>query len=59
MLGHASAARTLDVYAGLFTDDLDSVAERLDAAAAQSRADCLRTADVALGGPNEEGLARR
>jgi integrase len=38
MLGHASAAMTLDVYAGLFTDDLDSVAERLDAAAAQSRA---------------------
>jgi len=37
---------TLDVYAGLFTDDLDSVAERLDAAAAQSRADSLRTADV-------------
>jgi site-specific recombinase XerD len=46
MLGHASAAMTLDVYAGLFTDDLDSVAERLDAAAAQSRADSLRTADV-------------
>ena len=46
MLGHASAAMTLDVYAGLFADDLDSVAERLDAAAAQSRADSLRTADV-------------
>jgi integrase len=30
MLGHASAAMTLDVYAGLFEDDLDSVAERLD-----------------------------
>jgi len=46
MLGHASAAMTLDVYAGLFADDLDSVAERLDAAAAQSRADSLRTADI-------------
>ena len=46
MLGHASAAMTLDVYAGLFADDLDSVAERLDAAATQSRADSLRTADV-------------
>jgi len=33
MLGHASAAMTLDVYAGLFDDDLDAVAERLDAAA--------------------------
>jgi hypothetical protein len=30
MLGHASAAMTLDVYAGLFEDDLDSVADRLD-----------------------------
>jgi integrase len=30
MLGHASAAMTLDVYADLFDTDLDSVAERLD-----------------------------
>jgi integrase len=35
MLGHASAAMTLDVYADLFDDDLDAVAERLDAACAQ------------------------
>ena len=28
MLGHASAAMTLDVYAGLFGDDLDAVADR-------------------------------
>jgi integrase len=34
-LGHASAAMTLDVYSGLFDDDLDGVAERLDAATAQ------------------------
>ena len=27
MLGHASAAMTLDVYAGLFGDDLDAVAD--------------------------------
>jgi integrase len=33
LLGHASAAVTLDIYAGLFADDLDRVAERLDAAA--------------------------
>ena len=32
MLGHASAAMTLDVYAGLFGDDLDAVADRLDEA---------------------------
>ena len=47
MLGHASAAMTLDVYAGLFADDLDAVAERLDAAATgrvlPESADFLRT----------------
>ncbi|HWS36465.1 MAG TPA: tyrosine-type recombinase/integrase [Actinoplanes sp.] len=51
MLGHASAAMTLDVYADLFEDDLDQVTDRLDqvtdrldqAVTARS-ADCLRTA---------------
>jgi hypothetical protein len=33
MLGHASAAMTLDTYADLFDDDLDSVAVRLSEAA--------------------------
>lgn len=32
MLGHASAAMTLDVYADLFDDDLDTVASALDRA---------------------------
>lgn len=32
MLGHASAAMTLDVYADLFDTDLDAVAEAMDAA---------------------------
>lgn len=32
MLGHASAAMTLDVYADLFDDDLDAVATALDQA---------------------------
>jgi integrase len=36
MLGHASAAMTLDTYSGLFEDDLDSVADRLDQAAARA-----------------------
>lgn len=36
MLGHGSAAMTLDVYAGLFGDDLDSVAHRLDALVPQA-----------------------
>lgn len=30
MLGHASAAMTLDTYADLFEDDLDEVSNRLD-----------------------------
>jgi integrase len=32
MLGHASAAMTLDVYPNLFDDDLEAVATALDAA---------------------------
>jgi hypothetical protein len=32
MLGHAKASMPLDVYAGLFDEDLDSVAANLDAA---------------------------
>jgi integrase len=35
MLGHASAAMTLDVYADLFDDDLEAVATALDAARAR------------------------
>jgi integrase len=35
MLGHASAAMTLDVYADLFDDDLNSVAAALDAQASR------------------------
>ena len=34
MLGHSSAAMTLDIYAGLFDDDLESLAQRMDEAAA-------------------------
>ncbi|TAJ48955.1 MAG: site-specific integrase [Herbiconiux sp.] len=36
MLGHASAAMTLDTYADLFDDDLDAVSEALDQARAKS-----------------------
>ncbi len=43
MLGHASASMTLDVYAGLFGDDLDAVATRLDEAFAARDKDCSRT----------------
>ena len=46
MLGHASAAMTLDTYTDLFDDDLDVVADRLDAvrsSATRTPADFLRT----------------
>ncbi|MGG5172687.1 tyrosine-type recombinase/integrase [Pseudarthrobacter sp. J1738] len=36
MLGHSSAAMTLDVYADLFDEDLDAVAAALDQAVSQS-----------------------
>jgi hypothetical protein len=36
MLGHASAAMTLDVYSGLFDDDLGGLADRMDAAHAHT-----------------------
>jgi len=36
MLGHASAAMMLDVYAGLFSDDLDDVADRMDSLVPQT-----------------------
>ena len=47
MLGHASAAMTLDRYADLFDDDLDEVADRLDALRAASRG---RVADLESAG---------
>ncbi|MFD0000771.1 tyrosine-type recombinase/integrase [Nocardia sp. NPDC127526] len=46
MLGHKSAAMTLDTYADLFPDDLEAVAEALDRAARAANkkaADGLRT----------------
>lgn len=51
MLGHASAAMTLDVYADLFDGDLDAVAdgmERLALSARSAAADQLRTEAVVL-----------
>ncbi len=39
LLGHKSAAMTLDVYSGLFDDDLDAVGKRMD----EGLADSLRT----------------
>ncbi len=47
MLGHASAAMTLDVYSGLFDDDLDGLADRLDEARVYST--CTKADGVAKG----------
>jgi integrase len=56
MLGHAKASMTLDVYADLFDDDLEAVADRLDELArgadSRSPADSVRTATV-IAMPNE------
>jgi hypothetical protein len=43
MLGHASAAMTLDVYADLFDDDLDAVATALDRARSDRSVNFLLT----------------
>jgi len=44
MLGHASAAMTLDVYSGLFDDDLDLVALAMDALVPQTRHNAVSVA---------------
>lgn len=49
MLGHASAAMTLDVYADLFDDDLDTVADRLDESVGKMWAGKEEGADAASG----------
>jgi len=40
MLGHAKASMTLDTYADLFDEDLDGVADRLDAAIRTTATSC-------------------
>jgi len=39
MLGYASAAITLDIYAGFFDGDLDAIADRRDEAVTRRDAD--------------------
>ncbi len=46
MLGHASAAMTMDVYGGLFESDLDKVAEKCVQFASRMGRDALAS------GPN-------
>ncbi len=57
MLGHASAAMTLDVYSGLFDDDLDALADRLDGEPVPAPADSVRTSGVVV--PLDRGTASR
>jgi len=45
MLGHKSAALTLDTYADLFPDDLEAVADALNVAALAAAAYSLRTGE--------------
>ncbi|MFV0430249.1 MAG: tyrosine-type recombinase/integrase, partial [Arachnia sp.] len=45
MLGHAKPSMTLDTYSDLFDEDLDAVAEGLDAVRAKAVADSLRTGE--------------
>jgi hypothetical protein len=68
VLGHASAAMTLDIYAGLFADDLDAVADRLDRAFVKLNADQMRTkqrtsrsdqTELPFENPPEQGIPRK
>jgi integrase len=53
MLGHASAAMTLDTYADLFDDDLDAVADALD----QARTDSIVSIPRPLGEQEDPAIA--
>ena len=57
MLGHASAAMTLDVYAGLFEDDLDALADRLDGPSRGAEKDQSGTRSVVV--PLDRSTASR
>lgn len=53
MLGHSSAAMTMDTYADLFPDDLEAVAARLDEARSASMSE-VRVQSVST---HDEGAA--
>lgn len=56
MLGRASAAMTLDVYAGLFANDLNRVAELMHKQAVEARTH--RPAAAAFSGPGASEVGR-
>lgn len=57
MLGHKSAALTLDTYSGLFPDDLDAVGSALDRAASESAAAPLRPRNGKAASPTSGNTA--
>lgn len=59
LLGHASAAMTLDVYSGLFDTDLDALAARLDASVADVSPVCTEGEVVSLPLAANDGMTRR
>jgi len=56
MLGHASAAMTLDVYSGLFDADLDAVAARMDVTASPTLQDWAQRGATGQGERPDEAL---
>jgi hypothetical protein len=56
MLGHASAAMTLDIYADLFSDDLDAVATALDRAREKCAQNVLTGRRPVVQAPAERSL---
>jgi len=59
MLGHASAAMTLDVYSSLFDDDVDGVAARLDEQMRRVESDLESARCVPVVYPTIKNLAPR
>jgi hypothetical protein len=64
MLGHASAAMTLDTYGSLYDDDLEDLADRLEARWESSRGlevrwESSRGTQGAQGGSPKDGTVRR
>jgi integrase len=57
MLGHSSAQITLDRYAHLFEDDLDSLAESMDARYSAAQVRPKRTSDNIVALPEDSGKA--
>lgn len=59
MLGHASAQMTLDVYAGLFDSDLDTLAESMDSAYRATDADSPLTEEFSPTLPDLEVIVEK